>query len=65
MTSRYITRCYHGDHVTHLCTQLEVSHGYGHLGTSNDEDDKDKVEKTKQIIKLILPNSLKREKEKK
>ena len=43
---------------TYLSTQLEVRHGYCDFSTSNDKDHKNKVEKTKEVVELILPNSL-------
>ena len=41
-----------------LTTQLEVGHHYGYLRAGDDEDDEDEEEKTKEIVKLIFPNSL-------
>ena len=42
----------------YLSTQLEVRHGYCDFSTSNDKNHKNKVEKTKEVVELILPNSL-------
>ena len=39
-------------------TQLEVSHDDSHLGAGNNEDDEDQEEETKEVVKLILPDSL-------
>ena len=43
---------------SNLSTKLKVGHRYGNLSTGNNQDNKDEVEKTKQVIKLVFPNCL-------
>lgn len=46
------------DTPTHLCTELEVDHDNTDLGTGHHQDDEDQEEEAKQIVKLVLPDSL-------
>lgn len=43
---------------TYLTTELEVDHDDGDLRHRDDQDDEHKEQKTKQVIKLVLPYCL-------
>lgn len=44
--------------LTHLCTELKVNHDNTDLGTRYHQDDENQEEEAKQIVKLVLPDSL-------
>lgn len=44
--------------ITHLCTKLEVDHDNTDLGTGHHQNDEDQEEEAKQVVKLVLPDSL-------
>lgn len=46
----------------YLCTQLEIHHDNADLRTRHHKNDKDQKEESKEVIKLVFPNSLKEKK---
>lgn len=49
--------------LSYLSTELEVDHNDADLGTGDDQDDEHQEEEAKEVVELILPNCLDRERE--